>query len=444
MYSLQTAWGRISFVPEEHVKADATDTKPKPKLRPKSRLTLRGRKTHIPGGLRDTAVVLGLLAVAAVAVAVVLLTRGSTGKHAPRVKRTVPDSHVPPRIPYQDIVRGRARGLPGGRVEIFYDFEPVEPEDAIFATDADIYPQLDDWKRRIQGSRARNAVVSGEGRFAGQARTRIAWSGPIEVAVELEIFKRPAAIQVATGLAGHGYDCLIRPDGTVSLRLRQLKNEDKPEEGSESVDLCEGAKLAKRAAGRRLRVVFSKTKDFLSLVVNDVEVARAPLPSPDLFPGGNVALRTTGVARWDNVQITGTLGDEWVEARMAVAVKLTGPDPFEPDDTWSTAREFAGDGSDEERTLAPEGDIDWVTVAVPEGAERMIVKTRDIHLGITTELAAFGADGRTPLVCDALWMYEPGAAGIAFATGGASFIYVRISESEGRAGTYRLRAMPLE
>ncbi len=442
MYSLQTVPVRISFVPEEHVKADATDTKPKTKLR--SRLIPRGRKTHIPDAMRDTAVVLGLLALAGVAVAVVLLASGSTDRDARRVKRTIPDSFVPPRIPYQDLVRGRARGLPGGRVEIFYDFDPVEPEDVRFVTDADIYPQLDDWNRRIQGSRAKNAVVSGEGRFAGQARTRIAWSGPVEVAVELEIFKRPAAIQVCSGLSGHGYDCQIRPDGTVNLRLRRLKNEEKPEEGSESVNLSEGAKLGKPAAGRKLRVVFSKTKDFLALEVDGVEAARAPLPSPDPFPSGNIALRTTGVARWDDVRITGTLDADWVEARMAVAVRLTGPDDSEPDDTWSTAREFAGDGSDEERTLAPKGDVDWVTVAVPAGAERMVVKTRDIHLGITTKLAAFGADGRTPLEYDTLWMYEPGAAGIAFATGGASLIYVKVSEPEGRVGTYRLSAGPLE
>jgi hypothetical protein len=150
------------------------------------------------------------------------------------------------------------------------------------------------------------------------------------------------------------------------------------------------------------------------------------------------------VARWDDVRITGALDPEWVEARMAVAVRLTGPDPFEPDDTWSTARELAGDASEQERTFAPEGDVDWVTVAVPAGAERMAVETRDIHLGITTELAAFGADGRTPLDSETLDMDEPGAAGIAFATGGAPLVYVRVTEPEGRAGTYRLRARPLK
>ncbi|MHC5057748.1 MAG: hypothetical protein ACYTKD_24010, partial [Planctomycetota bacterium] len=177
--------------------AEATDSKPKQK----SKLIPRGRKTHIPGGARDTAVVLGLPALAAVAVGAVVLSRGPTRNRAPRRKRTVPDSPVPKRIPYRDLVRGRARGLAGGRVEMLYDFEPVEPEDARFATDADVYPQLDDWNRRIPGSRAKNAVVSGEGRFAGQARTRIAFSGPVEVAAELEVFDRPAAIQVSTDLS---------------------------------------------------------------------------------------------------------------------------------------------------------------------------------------------------------------------------------------------------
>jgi hypothetical protein len=389
-------------------------------------------------------VVLGLLGLAAGAVAVVVLSRGPTKNRAPRRERTVPDSPVPPRIPYRDLVRGRARPLPGGRVEILYDFEPVEPEDARFATDADVYPQLDDWNRRIPGSRAKNAVVSGEGRFAGQARTRIAFSGPVEVAAELEVFDRPAAIQVSTDLSGLGYDCQVRPDGTVNLRVRRLKNEKKPEEGAESEDLCDPVKLPAPAEGRRLRVVFSKTEGEIKLAVDGIVAARAPLPSPDPFPAGNVALRTTGLARWDDVRITGTLDPEWVEARMAVAVRLTGPDPFEPDDTWSTARELAGDASEQERSFAPEGDVDWVTVAVPAGAGRIAVETRDIHLGITTELAAFGADGRTRIAAEVLKPSEAGAAAIAFATGGASLIYVKVSEPEGRAGTYRLRAAPLE
>jgi len=420
------------------VSVEATETKPKPR----SKLIPRGRKTRIPGGARDTAVVLGLLAFAAGAVALVMLTRG-TDADTPRAVRTVPESRVPPRIPYQDLVRGRARALPEGRVEIFYDFEPVEPEDARFATDADIYPQLDDWNRRIHGSRGKNAVVSGEGRFAGQARTRIAFGGPVEVAAELEVFRMPAAIQVCTDVSGLGYDCHIRPDGKVDLRMRRLKDPDKPKEGFESVDLCDQAKLPAPAAGRKLRVVFAKTEAELTLKIDDEVVARAPLPSPDPFPAGNVALRTTGVARWDDVRITGTLDRDWVETRMAIAVRLTGSDPFEPDDTWPTARELAGDGSEQERTFSPEGDVDWVTVAVPPGAERMAVETRDIHLGVTTELAAFGADGRTPLECETLEIEEPGAAGIALATGGAALVYVRVSEPEGRAGTYRLRARPL-
>jgi hypothetical protein len=412
--------------------------------KPKSKLTPRGRKTHIPGGARDTAVVLGLLALAGAAVAAVVLTRGPSRTDAPRAGRTVPDSPVPPRIPYRDLVAGRARSLPDGRVEIVYDFEPVELEDAPFATDADLYPQLDDWSRSIRGSRAKNAVVSGEGRFAGQARTRIAFSGAIEVSAELEIFDRPAAIQVSTDLSGLGYNCQVRPDGTVNLRVRRLRNEEKPEEGAKSTDLCEAAKLPAPAAGRRMRIVFTKTEGELALAVDGVEAARAPLPSPDPFPAGNVALRTTGLARWDDVRITGTLDPEWIEARMAVAVRLTGLDVAEPDDTWSTARELMGGGSEEERTFAPEGDVDWVTVAVPAGVETIAVETHDIHLGITTELTAFGADGRTPIEAKGLESGEPGSAAIAIPTGGASLIYVRVSEPEGRAGVYRLRARPLE
>lgn len=95
-------------------------------VKPKLVLTPRGRKSRIPGGGRDTMVVLGLLAVAAGAVVAVLYAPRPGG--APRRERTAPASLVPPRIPYRDLVRGRSRPLDDGRVEILYDFEQARVE----------------------------------------------------------------------------------------------------------------------------------------------------------------------------------------------------------------------------------------------------------------------------------------------------------------------------
>jgi hypothetical protein len=149
---------------------------------------------------------------------------------------------------------------------------------------------------------------------------------------------------------------------------------------------------------RQIAVVFAKSADTLRVEIGGREVLRAPVPSPGPFPSGNVALRSPGgQVLWDDVRITGTLDREWIESMMEIAVRLTMKDEYEPDDTWPAAHELMADGAEQARTLSPEGDVDWVSVATRAGAGRVLVETRKLSLGITTELAAFASDGKTPL-----------------------------------------------
>ncbi len=405
----------------------------------------RGRKIRFPAGGRDTAVVLGLLAVAVAAVWVVLEIGNGRGTAA-RPPRRRPASVLPARVPYRDLVGGKVRELPDGRVEILYTFERAPVEGNRSAFDGDPYPELADWNRRLAGSRARASVVRGEGRLRGEARTRLAFSGPVEVSVDLEIRKGAAAIQLATDRAGVGYECMIGSDGTVRLRLlRVVKEEDGKRARIKVEELAGPVRGAAIPPGRRIAALFVKSEDALRVELDGREVLRAPLPSPDPFPGGNVALRSPGGrVLWDDVRITGTLDPDWIEVMMAMAVRLTGRDDFEPDDTWPTARELLADGSEQERSFSPWGDVDWVSVAVPEGVRFVRVETLDLHLGIGTELAVFGPDGKTPLDFAVVPAGDSGvgARAIVVPTGGAEQFYLRISPPEGRVGTYRLRASP--
>lgn len=407
-------------------------------------------------GRRETLGVLAMLSVAALAVWLVYARSARRAEDGPTGAsgRVRPASVVPARVPYRDLVRGRVREPAPGRVEILYDFEQAAVPEGRLVTHADLYPELDDWNLSPSDRRLHSGVVKGEGRLFGEARTRLAFAGPVEVEVELEIIEGAAAVRLAADRAGGGYECAIAPGGEVRLRIRRHEHDDskgdqnkgdakkRKGEGRLKVeDLAAPAGTGEIAAGRRCRVLFAKSEDTLRVETDGREILRAPLPSPDPFPVGNVALRSPGGrALWDNVRITGTLDREWIESMMRFEVRLTGKDDYEPDDAWPAARELLAGGTEQVRSFSPEGDVDWVSVAAPEGARRVLVETRDLHLGITTDFAAFASDGKTPLYVRPAETKEPGAGALVVPTGGARLFYLRITEPEGRRGTYRLRA----
>jgi hypothetical protein len=467
--------------------------------RPRRGLIPRGRKSHIPGGRRETVIVLAMLLAAALAVWLVLAysaRRGRRGRGRSPA-RVHPASVIPSRVPYGDLVRGKVREVAPGRIEVLgynrssasptpslpdgepqrqvgrlrrsrtviievlYDFELAAVPAGEVYTSADLYPQLDDWNRSLAGSEHKGAVVRGEGRLFGEARTRLGFVGPVEVSADIEILEGAAAIRLASDRTGAGYECRIGSGGEVRLSIRRCKRNEARGYEVEAEDLVPPGRIPGRAGDapggrvpdgdaeaalrrRRIAVLFAKSKDTLRVEIGGQEVLRAPVPSPDPFPSGNVALRSPGgQVLWDDVRIRGTLDREWIESMMKIAVQLTMKDEYEPDDTWPAAQELMAGGVEQARTFSPEGDVDWVSVAAPGAATRVLVETRKLRLGITTELTAFASDGKTPLETSASGTDEPGASALVVSTHGEPLFYIRITEPEGRCGSYRLRARVL-
>jgi hypothetical protein len=442
-----------------------------------------------PGGsrARDVEIILGFITLAFCAVAAVVLTHVRETGPAPTEGRPTPDSIVPARPPYADLVHGDFREVEAGLVELRYDFDPLPRVEGRLFSESDLYPQLRDWNTSLAGSKVRTGVVRGEGRLSGEARTRTAFEGPLAVEVELEFVAgaagsseerhalRPgtSAVQIATNTGGEGYECLVSSDGEVRLRSREMVaseeeqfddiatlSEQQKEMRREEVvkDLAPPARIAPPAgrtseacgpapAGRRLHVVFARTEDSLSVEIDGARVIGAALPVPDPWPAGNVALRSpSGSALWDDVRITGRFSRAWLEETIDIAIQLTGTDYYEPDDVWPMARELAANAEDQVRTFSPAGDVDWITVAVPEDAEAVTIETLGLELGIDMVASVFEIDGRTPLGHETLQAGEPGAVRIAVPVatpdGGRLAFYVRVSEAEGRCGTYRILARP--
>ena len=442
--------------------------------------TAQGRRSEEaarPAGrkARDVQIVLGLIALAFCTVATVVVTHVRETGPAPIEGRSAPDSIVPARPPYADLVHGDFREVEADLVELRYDFDPLPRVEGRLFSEADLYPQLRDWNTSLAGSKVRTGVVRGEGRLSGEARTRIAFDGPLAVEVELELVpgaagspeerraRRPraAAVQIATNTGGEGYECLVSSDGEVRLRSREMVASEE-EEFDDIATLSEKQKKMRREevvkdlappariappAGRRLRVVFARTKDALTVEIDGARVIGAALPEPDPWPVGNVALRSpSGRALWDDVRMTGRLSRSWLEETIDIAIQLTGTDYYEPDDVWPMARELAANAEEQVRTFSPAGDVDWITVAVPEDAETVTVETLGLELGIDMVVSVFEIDGRTPLGYETLTAAEPGAVRIAVPVatqdGSRLAFFVRVSEPEGRCGMYRILAKP--
>jgi len=405
----------------------------------------RARPLSIPGARRETLLVLALLAGSGGAALLVLRATAREpveGGRAREARR--PGSILPDRIPYADLIRGKVTELGGGRIEVLYDFEPVPKIEGRGLTDVDLYPQLEDWNLSLADSRTRTGVVRGEGRLVGEARTRLAFAGPVEVSLQLEIVSGAAAIQLATNRSGEGCEVLI--DGASGLgRLRSRLGEELREIEWDSLELFSGGPLF----GLRLGLSATLSDEELRVELAGRWSARARVPPGMARREGNIALRSPGGrVLWDDVRIRGEMSREWLEDRLHAALALLGEDEFEPDDSWTYSRELLADGTEQSRTLCPENDADWVSVVAPGSGGAVLVETVGLHFGVRTTLDIFEADGRTPIeplpTGRDSEAQEPGSAAALVAVDGRRAFYVRISEAEGRRGTYRLRARPVD
>jgi len=421
------------------------------------RKVVHGRPMAAAGARREAAVVGGLVAVALVSVWMLFLLGGRT-KPAARATGARPKAVVPSRVPYDDLVYGRVKVLDEAarRVEVSYDFEPLPLAEGRFYSEDDRYPQLNDWNAPARGW-WRSRIPRFRGKIAGSARTRLAFVGDVEVAADMEMRGRAASIMLATNRVNEGYECLLAAEGdaagSVALRARRVERRGaaEPEADDERgglrevvTDLAGPAAIEPPPLGRRMAVVFARAADRLSVAIDGRELVAASVPDDARFDGGNVSLLAQeGTILWESVRIVGTLSPEWIDSRMSELLSFTGPDQYESDDVWTTAREIQADGTEQARTMSPDGDVDWALVVVPEGTSAVRVETCDIGLGIDTELAAFAADGVGRLEARPAPAAEAGAATLLVEARGLRSFCVRVSEREGRRGSYALRAAPV-
>ena len=394
-------------------------------------------------GTREALLVVGLVAVALLSVWLALRsTIAGTAGDVPDRAASLPDpAELPNRIPYADLISGKVRDLPNGKVEIFYDFNPKPKIEGRIFTEDDLVPQLGDWNLRLPGSPYKTSLIRGEWRLRGQGRTRLSFLGPVSVSAELEIVSDKAAIQLSTNRKNEGYECEIAPNGVVRIWRRVLVKTD--DEESEAGD---GSTEDKRGLGKSnlvlgegvVTVVFARSDTELWLTVDGKEVIRTFIGDDDPIKSGNIALRTKGKALWDNIRITGTVDPDWLKDRLFVSLSLLSRDNYEPDGSWTMARELITGSRTQSRTLFPLRDVDWISVPVPAGAAAVEFELKRPRFGVNPEIEVYESDGRTPAEGVTLTPIESGGIRARIAGAERTSVYVRIADPEGRRGTYDL------
>ena len=412
-----------------------------------------GRDTSNPGqrskpartnrGLREAGVVLGLIALALAAVWLAIdASIREEGTAGPRETPSAAAAGLPPRIPYEDLVKGHIERGESGVVTLSYDFDPVAKEEGRVFTENDLIPQLEDWNLRLPGSRDRTSIIRGEWRVRGEGRTRVSFSVPVQVSVTLELVSGWAAVQMATNRIGEGYECRIGADRHAEIRVNPERSRPAPGEEPatpEPVVLARSEAPVIGPGAGPVRLTCEVTDVAISLKVQDAEVLSAPIPAKHSFAAGNVALRSSGRAYWDDVSITGRVDAAWLVDRLFIALSLLSRDMYEADNSWTTAREMLAGAEAQSRTLHPEGDVDWVAVAAPDGARFVRVVISNERFGIAPVVGFYEADGATVMPGVEPSETKTERSYLVPLEGRVSF-YVRIAEGDGRRGTYDLRA----
>jgi hypothetical protein len=402
---------------------------------------------RLAGGMPETLAVLALVTVALVSVVLVVFASIRTDANPPSRAAVHPRSLMPARPPYADLMNGRVEEAPDGTVAVTYDFEPIARVEGRVFSEEDLVPQLEDWNLKVPGSRVRTHIIRGEWRLRGEGRTRLAFSGPVRVETRVTLVSGEAAVQMATNRLEEGVECRLFEDGRVVVACLPEAPKDAPSDAprGEPVVLAQSEPTVPGVVGATVTLACELDAAGVRVQIDGRDVVQAAFGARRVALRGNIALRSTVRAYWDDVTIRGAIDPEWVEERLFVALSLLSRDFFESDGHWTTARELMAGSRPQSRTLFPEGDVDWVAIVSPGGSQLVRVELSAIRFGIRPELLFYRADGTTPL--DDVRATREGSTAFALVPFGEdSTVYLRLADAEGRRGTYEIaaRVVPLD
>jgi hypothetical protein len=109
--------------------------------------------------------------------------------------------------------------------------------------------------------------------------------------------------------------------------------------------------------------------------------------------------------------------------KAMVQMTACGPDSYEDDDTYTTAKSIMPGGAEQIHDTCPAGDEDWVTFAATAG-QLYVIETYALGPDADTKICLFGTDGTTQIACD-----DDSGGGVAS----------RLRWTASSAGTYYLR-----
>jgi hypothetical protein len=193
-------------------------------------------------------------------------------------------------------------------------------------------------------------------------------------------------------------------------------------------------------SGEAVRLACEASTSEVFVEIAGKEVLRASVPQEQSFEFGNVALRASARAYWDDVEIASRVAPSWLEDRLYIALSLLSADMYEADNSWTTARELLAGAAAQARTFHPGGDIDWISVSASDEVRFVRLVVSNARFGIVPEVRLYEPNGVTLIDAGTPSRTTSEVSYLVPLEGRTSF-YARLSEAEGRLGTYDLRAV---
>ncbi len=211
----------------------------------------------------------------------------------------------------ETFINGEVTRLDDGRIEIFYDFEPLDYPEGVTEEEKkyyDRYPQLDDWSYE-------KGIDAFTGRLINGATSFITFEGPVTVECGFEILRgASAAVVLNYQIDGSYFQLQVTRNGLAAVS-RYKAGAYQPL--SDNTEVNVGPRTV-----HTMKLEVTKT-EVLSYIDGEL-VHSVSNPYPD-HSWGVVKLKAfEAYVAFDDVKITGRPSKEWIDAKLKIQKTLAG------------------------------------------------------------------------------------------------------------------------
>jgi len=234
-------------------------------------------------------------------------------------------------VDIKSFVKGDAKVLEDGRLELFYDFEPRPvPEKHPDPEHFDRYPELDDWAYE-------NGIDKYTGFLRDAATTFVTFEGPITVELDFEVLRgHSLQVDVHFTIDGSSFRCSVVPS-TLTRNLEEIPGKLILAHYKQGVHQPLGDEVEVDVERRTVHhLKFEITDQHARAWIDDKLVQEVKNPYFEHYFGKVRLKGWNSRPAFDNVRITARPSADWIRAKLKIQRALSGekekakPTPEQP------------------------------------------------------------------------------------------------------------------